>query len=272
MNKKYFDVLTIFYNTDTVNIIQTTLNIECLGTFFDRDSAKLYFNHGSKNKIELKLKKLTQNNSIKHKWEVLKSEDWHLTWKDYFQPITIDNKLTIVPDWEDMDTTEFTIKIKPGMAFGTGHHETTWLVLSQMIKYIKPGMTVLDLGTGSGILAISARKMGAIKIDAIEKDLGCKSNFFDNITLNKIIDGINFFHTDVLDWNKLDYDFILANINQQIIEDLIPKFKSTNANIILSGILVEHSIIIEELLRSIDFKINNKIIKNEWLCISTSKS
>jgi len=272
MKEHSFDVLTILDNIDVVDIIQTTFDPECLGVFFDDKVAKLYFDYGAKNKIEVQLNRLIQNRSIDYLWDVLKSEDWHLTWQDNFQPIIIDNKLTIIPDWEDISTTKFSVKIKPGMAFGTGHHETTWLVLSQMIKYIKPGMTVLDLGTGSGILAIAAKKIGAIKVDAVENDLDCKPNFFENITLNNIIDGVNFFHSNVLDWRNLNYDFIIANINQKIIESLIPKFKSTNANIILSGVLAENSMIIEKLLQSINFKINENIIKNEWLCINTIKS
>ena len=197
-----FDVLTILDNIDAVDIIQTTFEPECLGAFFDDKVAKLYFDYGSKNKIEVQLNRLRQHRSINYLWDVLKSEDWHLAWKDNFQPIIIDNKLTIIPDWEDISTTEFSVKIK----------------------------------------------------------------------LNNIIDGVNFFHNNVLDWRELDYDFIIANINQQIIEDLIPKFKSTNANIILSGVLAENSMIIEKLLQSINFKINENIIKNEWLCINTIKS
>ena len=272
MNKNNFDVLTIFNNIDVVDIIQTILYSECLGTVFDNEIAKLYFKSGLKNKIELQLNKLKQNHSIDYLWEVLEPENWHLAWQDNFKPIIIDNKLTIIPDWENKSNTEITIKIKPGMAFGTGHHETTWLVLTQMIKHIKPGMSVLDFGTGSGILAISAKKMGALKVDAIESDLECKPNFFENIKLNNIVSGVNFYYKNALNWDDLNYDFIIANINQKIIEELIPKFRSTNANIILSGILAENSMIIEKLLESASFTINDNIIKNEWMCISAIKS
>ena len=85
-----------------------------------------------------------------------------------------------------------------------------------MIKHIKPGMSVLDFGTGSGILAISAKKMGALKVDAIESDLECKPNFFENIKLNNIVSGVNFYYKNALNWDDLNYDFIIANINQKI--------------------------------------------------------
>ena len=95
--------------------------------------------------------------------------------------------------WQDRRTTslckelrdngleDIVIKIKPGMAFGTGHHETTWLMLSRMMKHIKPGMSVLDLGAGSGILSIAAIKLGAGKVDALENDPDCIINFNENL-------------------------------------------------------------------------------------------
>ena len=98
MNKKYFHVLNIFDNIYAVDILQTIFTDECLGTFFDDKVAKLYFNYGSKNTVELQLNKLIQNKSIKYSWGVLKAKKWHLTWQDNFQPITIDNKLTIIPN------------------------------------------------------------------------------------------------------------------------------------------------------------------------------
>ena len=141
--------------------------------------------------------------------------------------------------WGDSGDT-FTVASGAALKIGTAPvkvagKETMWVPASAMYgattngadaqqvetTAVRPDMKVLDLGTGSGILAISAKKIGAEKVDAVENDLECQSNFLENIKLNKIIDGINFFHKDVLDWDALDYDLILVNINQKIIEKLI---------------------------------------------------
>ena len=273
MKKIYFDVLTISQeNLDKVDMIQAMLANDCLGAFLHDESAELYFNCGSKEKIEIKLDRLINSQSKNWIWKKQKSENWHLAWQDHFKPIVISKKLKIIPYWYENQSSGFVIKIKPGMAFGTGHHETTWLMLNQMMKEIKEGMKVLDLGTGSGILAITAKKIGAKTVDAVDNDLECKSNFFENMKLNKIITGVNFFHKDALIWDTLDYDLIIANINQKIIEQLVPKFQSTNARIILSGILAKNSSTIEKLLYEINFIISDYIIKGDWLCISAQKS
>ena len=88
-----------------------------------------------------------------------------------------------------------------------------------------------------------------------------------NLQLNKITDGIQFHHGDVLSWKRLDYDLILVNINQKIIEELIPNFQNTNAKIILSGILESHSNTIDQKFHSINFEIRENINKGEWLCV-----
>ena len=209
-------------------MIQAMLGDECLGTFFQNGSAKLYFNSGLRKEINIKLENLLTGNAFTWSWETQTRENWHLAWQEHFKPVVIDNKLAVIPHWENDKPAEITIRIKPGMAFGTGHHETTWLMLSQMLKYLKPGMSVLDLGTGSGILSIAAKKMGAGKVDSVEHDPDCEPNFYENLQLNKIIDGIQFHHGDVLSWIKLDYDLIMANINRNVIEDLLPELKEIN--------------------------------------------
>ena len=223
MSDKPFDVLSLCDENGNVDIIQTLMGSDCLGTYFNNGTAKLYFQGGLKNHLEKKLKKINLSYPFKWKWEKQNKENWHLKWQDNFQPVIIKKKLAIIPHWQNDSPEAVVIKIKPGMAFGTGHHETTWLMLSQIMEQINPGMSVLDLGVGSGILSIAAIKLGAEKVDGVEFDSACESNFNENIALNQVEDNINYHHQDVLTWNSFDYDLILANINWNVIAKLIPK-------------------------------------------------
>ena len=263
----FFDVLSIRDENGNVDIIQSIMGNDCLGTYFNNGAAKLYFQGGLRNQVETRLKEINTDMPFKWKWEKQNREDWHLMWQDNFQPVIVNKKLVIIPHWQVDSPEDIVIKIKPGMAFGTGHHETTWLMLSQLMKHIEPGMSVLDLGTGSGILSIAAIKLGAENVDGVEFDLACEENFYENLRLNQVEVNIHYHHHDVLKWNKLDYDIILANINRKVIEDLIPMLQTSKGTILLSGLLTADYDAIEKLCQKHNLQVKEKIIKGEWICI-----
>ena len=267
INSDYFDVLNISDNQKSADMIQAVMGKKCLGAFFLNGSAKLYFQSGLREEVNIKLEEIHIDQMIEWNWETQSKENWHLAWQDHFKPVVIENKLAVIPYWENDYPVEIIIKIKPGMAFGTGHHETTWLMLRQMLKYLQPGMSVLDLGSGSGILSIAAKIMGARNVDAVEHDLDCEENFYENLALNGISEGIQFHHGDVLHWNKLNYDLILANINLVVIEKLIPRLKDTQCEILLSGLLDTNYESFEQLSQKYKLYVREKMIKGEWICI-----
>ena len=264
---EFFDVLSITDENGNVDMIQVLMGNDCLGSHFINGTAKLYFQSGLKNKLEKKLQKINSNYSFDWGWEKQNKEDWHLIWQDNFQPVIINEKLAVIPYWCNDSPADIVIKIKPGMAFGTGHHETTWLMLCQMIKHIKPGMTVLDLGTGSGILSIASIKLGAKKVDGVEFDRACGTNFKENQNLNHMGNKIHYHHKNVLTWNNFDYDIILANINKNVINDLIPRFKKTKAKVILSGLLETDFEFIKSKCNANKLIISETILKEEWICL-----
>tara|TARA_B100001029_G_C14992363_1_gene412810 strand:+ start:202 stop:1017 length:816 start_codon:yes stop_codon:yes gene_type:complete len=266
MNNNY-DILCIKNDIKTGEIIHSILNSKCLGAHFINQNVKLYFENGIKDKIQSQLIEISSYLSFKWEWEIETPKDWHLNWQEYFTPIIINKNLAIVPYWEPNQIAKITIKIKPGMAFGTGHHETTYMMLKQLYKNNNTKINVLDLGTGSGILSIAALKLGAKNIHSVENDSDCILNFKENLSLNNIKKNIKYYSEDVLKWNKFNYDLILANINKDIIEKLIPKLKLSNTKIILSGLLKDDFIDIKKKCDNHNIKIKERIIKGDWICI-----
>ena len=109
--------------------------------------------------------------------------------------------------------------------------------------------------------------MGAEKVDAVENDSDCETNFIENMQLNQIEENIHYYHQDVLNWTYFNYDIILANINRNVIEELIPKFRGTKTNVILSGLLGTDYAVIEQLCQTQNFQIKDKMKKGELICL-----
>ena len=185
-------------------------------------------------------------------------EDWENSWKKYFKPFDVDGIL-IKPTWEEIPEDfdgEAVVNIDPGMAFGTGMHETTRLCLKGLKKYMKKGDRVLDLGTGSGILGIAALKLGAATVTGVDIDEQAVKVAYENFELNTAEDGnedqkviFQLNVGNVLEDSALNkrlseakYDFVTANILAEIIEPLTAKihnFMLPGAYFVSSGILKE---------------------------------
>ena len=154
----------------------------------------------------------------------VKEEDWANSWKVYFKPDKVGEKTVIKPTWEAYDAQdgELVIEIDPGMAFGTGNHATTALCINLLEKYVTPGMQVLDVGTGSGILAIQAALLGAERVQAMDFDTVAVKAATENVALNHLEDKVSVAHSDLLAQAKGQGDLIIANIVADIIIRLIP--------------------------------------------------
>ncbi len=160
--------------------------------------------------------------------------NWEEAWKEGFEPIKIP-PFVLIPEWEVYKGNDLIpIKLKIGMAFGTGKHATTQIALSLLPKYIKEGDTVLDAGTGSGVLAIAAAKLGASKVDAVdihhEAINECKTNAWENeVNINCMLKDIN----EIND----RYDVVIANIQLEVFEKVFDKLVNLfDKYLIISGI------------------------------------
>ena len=204
-------------------------------------------------------------------------EDWANSWKEYYKPIKIGEKIVIVPAWEKytQQEGEIIVRMDPGMAFGTGTHETTRLVIKLLEKYIKNGMRVADVGCGSGILAICASKLGAAECKAYDIDPVAVKVANENIK-DSGLTNVSCEVSDLL--RQVDksqpYDVICANIVADIIIRMMPDvgaLMNENSVILASGIIVERS---QDVISAFDehgFKVAERIDENGWCALAVMK-
>ncbi len=204
------------------------------------------------------------------------AENWNENWKRNFKPLKIGNRFLVKPSWENLgrQTNRIVITIDPGRAFGTGIHETTQLVLTLMEPILQPKVSLWDVGTGTGILAIAAAKMGLKNILANDIDPVAVETAVENAQLNQVDSAIQFFVGSANAVKKKQFDAILMNILSGIIykllPDVLPHLKP-NGWLFLSGILEkERADFLKELGRY-PLKIQKIKRKGEWIGLIVRK-
>lgn len=198
-------------------------------------------------------------------------EDWANNWKKYYKPLEIGEKLAIVPEWEDYDNdNRVVIKINPGMAFGTGTHESTYMCLELLERYVNKDDEIFDIGCGSGILAIAALKLGAKKALLVDIDEKCIDASHENAELNGLEDKMEIKKGNLLDVVKGRADLIVSNIIAEIIVDEIKNLKNhmdKGGIFITSGIIKERRQMVIDALKENGFEIIDELEKNNWVAI-----
>lgn len=214
----------------------------------------------------------------------LKEEDWANAWKAHYHPFRIGNKVWIQPSWvengtaaDDGDfahTDDVVLVLDPGMAFGTGLHPTTQMCLQALEKIVKPGESVLDVGTGSGILSIAAVKLGAGQVRAFDTDRLAVETTQSNALQN----GINSIHIHqgvLADVPVEPWDVVVVNILAHVIvslfdEDSLLAYVKPGGSLILSGIIEEQLGNVETAVSRAGGKIAEKIQVRDWVCLIVS--
>ena len=201
-------------------------------------------------------------------------EDWANSWKAYYKPIEIGERIVIVPAWEKYDAPagKLVVRMDPGMAFGTGSHETTRLVIGLLERYVKEGQRVLDVGCGSGILAICAAKLGAKECRAYDIDpvavKVARENVKDSGLTNVLCDTSDLLRG--VDKAGGTYDVICANIVADIIIRMTPdvgELMGDNSVILASGIISERADDVINCFVSHGFRIVEKAEENGWCAL-----
>jgi len=208
----------------------------------------------------------------------IENADWAENWKSFFKPIPVGKRTIVYQSWQNIDefsSRDIRIQIDPGMAFGTGNHATTILSLELLEKVINGNEKVIDLGTGSGILAISAVKLGVKHVIAVDIDEKSVQVAKENIKINGVADKINIICADLFTAIRDKYDVIICNILTKIILPLIPSIKdylSPNGSLILSGIMENESAQIKDKLYGEKFIVSEVIQKDEWVAFGAKMS
>lgn len=199
-------------------------------------------------------------------------EDWATAWKKYYKPIKITNRIVIKPSWEQYDPAEdeIIIELDPGMAFGTGTHETTRMCAQLLEKYVTPGDSVVDVGCGTGILSIAAAKLGASNITAVDIDEVAVRVTVENCSLNHVSPQVHAFRGVLDDVKKEKVNIMVANIIANVIIDIagaVPAYLQSNGYLLTSGIIKERKQEVIDTYSRIGFTCEEIIELGEWVAI-----
>lgn len=214
--------------------------------------------------------------SIPYEIKYIPAQNWNAVWESNFTPVSLYPDVLIRAthhDNKDDASYEQVILIQPKMAFGTGHHETTQMMLKAMKQLDFENKTVLDVGCGSGILSIYASFLGAKQITAIDIDTWCIENTQENVLLNKV-NNITTHLESIETLSESNFDIILANINRNVILSQMKEYYSRlnkNGFLLLSGFLETDNPIIERNIHTFELTITEKNSLKEWSCIVGKK-
>ncbi|MEL6627097.1 MAG: 50S ribosomal protein L11 methyltransferase, partial [Bacteroidota bacterium] len=202
-------------------------------------------------------------------------ENWNAKWEAEYPSVYVDDFCQIVPTFrEAKEGFRYTLQIDPKMAFGTGHHETTRLVIRHMSALDVRGLQVLDMGCGTGVLGILARKMGAAQVTAIDIDPWSEENTLENVQINQVD------QVEILLGGKevippVTFDMILANINRNVLLEDIPSYAlhlQTGGKLVISGFYTEDESLLERKALESDLQLSKRWEENNWVSLLLVKS
>lgn len=222
---------------------------------------------------EAAIQSLAKKLKIQFQVNEIADTNWNAVWESNFQPIVINDWVIRADFHQPLKDAQYEIIISPKMSFGTGHHATTFMMVQQMQQICFTDKMVLDFGTGTGVLAILAQKLGSTDITAIDNDPSSIENATENIEKNNT-GSIDLFLADHIATNKV-FDIILANITRNIILENFSAFDTHLKNkgtLLLSGLLTTDEEIIMQAASHHHFELYKKLQKDNWICLWLEKN
>lgn len=206
----------------------------------------------------------------------IQEEDWASSWKDYFHPVKVGERIVIKPSWEEYEPieTDLVIELDPGMAFGTGTHHTTAMCIRCLEEVVEAGCTVFDIGTGSGVLAVAAAKLGAGSVRAVDLDRVAVRVATENAAMNQVAGIVDVREGDLLTGLSGKADIIIANIIADVIIKLvedIPDRLNNNGVFIASGVIAERLSDVTAAILANGLTVDKVIEEGGWAAILVRK-
>ena len=211
--------------------------------------------------------------NISYTYKEIEQVNWNAEWEKNFEPIHVDHKVSVIAPFHQKTGLDYEIVIEPKMSFGTGHHETTHLMIKHLLDLELTHKSVLDMGTGTGILAIFAEMRGASAVDAIDIDEWCYTNTLENAAKNNC-SHITAYHGDASLLTNQKYDVIIANINRNILLNdlhLYNQCLQEGGKLLLSGFYTEDIPILTQKTKELGFTLITTYTKNNWVGLQLNK-
>ncbi len=263
------------FNVEVLSSILWELNIDgineevnCLKVFAQDENVTV---KAIENELlHLKENKLLREYSVQENYIVEKN--WNEEWEKSREVVHVSDKIVIKPTFKEYaaNPNEIVLTLDPKMSFGTGDHQTTKICLMFIEKYLKPGMKVLDAGSGTAILGIAAAKIGAEKVVAFDNDEWCFENGIENTKLNDVSDIVEIRKCELKEISEKEFELIIANIQKNILLELADGLKARivpNGILVLSGLLEFDREAIEVKYSAIGFTVIDYLKMDEWIGI-----
>jgi ribosomal protein L11 methyltransferase len=211
---------------------------------------------------------------LKYSSRKIGEKNWNEIWEKNFSPISVGDRILIKAPFHDNPDLEFTILIEPKMSFGTGHHETTRLMLREMLRLEISGKEVLDMGCGTGILGIAAKMMGASYVLAVDNDQWAYYNSGENFERNNIEQPFDVYPGDSSALEGHTFHIILANINRNVLLNDLPVYFNClkkHGILVLSGIHESDSNVLLAKAKECGFTFSSSFYENNWISLNLKK-
>jgi ribosomal protein L11 methyltransferase len=205
--------------------------------------------------------------------QILADRNWNEDWEKTIQPIHVTPHIVITPSWHAYAPApgELVLTIDPKMSFGTGYHESTRLILGLVEQHVRQGITVLDIGTGTGVLAIAALRLGAASAVACDIDEWSYTNAIENAALNNVADRMTILQGDIAVTPDTGFDLVIANIQRNVLIPLLPAMRARlrpGGTLLLAGLLLIDREAMTDALQQYGFRICDDRTENEWIALA----
>jgi ribosomal protein L11 methyltransferase len=199
--------------------------------------------------------------------------DWNAEWEKTIQPIRVGRRIVIAPSWNPHipDREDLVLTIDPKMSFGTGYHETTRLVLHLLEDFVRPGDRILDIGTGTGVLAIAALKLGASTAIGVDIDEWSELNARENARVNGVAESMTILRGTLVDVPPGQFDLVVANIQRTVLVPIMHEMVNRlrpSAHLLLSGLLLADEMEITASAGAAGAAVVRREVENEWIALS----